>query len=136
MEDCIFCKIIRGEIPCAKLYEDAQVLCFLDINPINPGHALVITKKHYPTLFEVPTEELKACVATAQKVAKAICKATGAPGLNLLQNNHRSAGQLIEHVHFHVIPRLPQDGFLTSWSGKPYPANQLQQSLEKIRAEL
>jgi histidine triad (HIT) family protein len=136
MTDCIFCKIARGEIPCARLYEDEHVLSFLDINPINPGHALVITKKHYPTIFEVPVEELKVCIETSQRVARAIHGAIGASGLNLLQNNFRSAGQLIEHVHFHLIPRHTNDGFLTSWPGKPYPSDVLDQTLQKIKALL
>ncbi|NLJ29075.1 MAG: HIT domain-containing protein, partial [Deltaproteobacteria bacterium] len=83
MTDCIFCKIVRGEIPCAKLYEDDRVISFLDINPINPGHALVLPKNHYATLFEAPPEELHACIAVARQVARAIHRGMGADGLNL-----------------------------------------------------
>jgi histidine triad (HIT) family protein len=136
MTDCIFCRIIKGESPCAKLYEDKHVLSFLDINPINRGHALVITKKHYPTLFDVPSEELQACAIVAQKVARAVQKAVSASGLNLLQNNFPVAGQLIEHVHFHLIPRHPSDGFLTSWPGKPYPPGQLEQTLARVKSQM
>ena len=136
MADCIFCKIVEGQIPCAKLMEDDHVISFLDINPINPGHALVVPKKHYPTLFEIPVEELEACIRASQKIAKAVFTAVGASGLNLLQNNFRSAGQLVDHVHFHLIPRDEGDGFLTSWPGRPYPAGALEKVLEKVKARI
>jgi histidine triad (HIT) family protein len=136
MADCIFCKIARGEIPCAKLYEDDHVLSFLDIQPINPGHALVIPKRHYSTLFEIPDEELAACIGAAKKVAAAVHKAVGAAGLNLLQNNFRAAGQLVEHAHFHIIPRQARDGFLTTWPGKAYAAGAMEKIQQRVVAEL
>lgn len=136
MADCIFCKIVQGEIPCAKVYEDEHVLSFLDINPINPGHTLVIPKKHYDTLFDVPPDELTACTLAAQKIGKAIFEAVGAGGLNFLQNNFEAAGQLIRHAHFHLIPRHDKDGFITSWSGKPYLSGEMEVTLNKIREKL
>lgn len=136
MANCIFCKIIQGEIPCTKIYETDLVLSIMDINPINTGHALVIPKRHYPTLFEIPAEDLQACIMVSQKIAKAVFRATGASGLNLLQNNFRSAGQLIDHVHFHLIPRNENDGFMGSLPGKPYPAGELEKTLAKIKAEM
>lgn len=134
MPDCIFCQIIRGQLPCAKIYEDERVISFLDINPVNPGHTLVVPKSHYRTLFEVPEEDLSACTQVAQKVARAVFKGTNAAGLNFIQNNLRPAGQLIDHVHFHLIPRYPQDNFLTSWPGKPYQQGELEKVLKKITA--
>jgi len=136
MADCIFCKIARGEIPCAKLYEDDHVVSFLDIQPINPGHALVIPKRHYSTLFEIPDEELAACIGAAKKVAAAVHKAVGAAGLNLLQNNFRAAGQLVEHAHFHIIPRQARDGFLTTWPGGAYAAGEMEKLQQRVVAEL
>lgn len=136
MADCIFCRIARGEIPCAKIMEDAHCLSFLDIGPINAGHSLVIPKKHYPTLFEVPDEELAACVVMARTVAKAVYQAVGAAGLNLLQNNFRAAGQLVEHAHFHLIPRHDKDGFLTSWPGKAYAVGEMEKLLQVVRERL
>jgi histidine triad (HIT) family protein len=136
MVDCIFCKIVRGEIPCAKIYENDLVLSFLDIGPINRGHALVIPKKHYPTLFEIPDEDLAACASVARQVARAVYRAVGATGLNFLQNNFRSAGQLVEHAHFHLIPRFANDGFLTTWPGKAYAVGEMDKTLQKILAEL
>ena len=136
MADCIFCMIVQGKIPCARLMEDDHVISFLDINPINPGHALVVPKKHYPTLFEIPAEELEACILASQKIGKAVFKAVGASGLNLVQNNFRSAGQLIDHVHFHLIPRDERDGFLTAWPGRPYAGGEIEKMLEKVKAHM
>lgn len=136
MADCIFCRIVKGEIPCAKIYEDERVLSFLDIGPINPGHALVIPKKHYPTIFEIDVEDLKACIVTCQEVARAVFMTTAPAGLNLLQNNFRAAGQLVEHAHFHLIPRQAQDGFLSSWPAKSYALGDMEKMLEKVKAAL
>lgn len=136
MTDCIFCKIIRGEIPCAKLYEDDQVLSFLDINPVSAGHSLVLPKQHHATLFEIPGTELQTCIVAVQKVSQAVYRAMGATGMNVLQNNFRSAGQLIDHLHFHLIPRFEGDGFMTSWPATPYPAGELEKTLERILAAL
>lgn len=136
MADCIFCKIVRGEIPCAKVYEDDLVLSFLDINPINPGHTLILPKEHYASLFEVDPEALKACAVAAQKISKAVYQGVKADGLNFLQNNFRAAGQLIDHVHFHLIPRYESDGFMTSWPGKPYPAGEMERILRHIAAAM
>jgi histidine triad (HIT) family protein len=136
MDSCIFCKIVRGEIPSTKLYEDDLVLSFMDINPINPGHVLVIPRTHYATLFEADPVALQACVTVARKIGKAVIRAVSAQGLNFLQNNHRAAGQLIEHLHFHLIPRYENDGFLTTWPGKPYPTGDLQTTHRKIMAAM
>jgi len=134
MADCIFCKIVRGEIPCAKVYEDDLVLSFLDINPINPGHTLVLPKEHYASLLDVDPEAMKACAVAAQKISRAVYQGVKADGLNFLQNNFRAAGQLIDHVHFHLIPRYEGDGFMTSWPGKPYPAGEMENILRQIVA--
>jgi histidine triad (HIT) family protein len=136
MAECIFCKIVRGEIPCAKLYEDDMVLSFLDINPINHGHALVMPKKHYATLLDIPDEDLTACMTVAKRVARALTGGMGAEGLNLLQNNGRVAGQLIDHIHFHLIPRSAGDGFLSSWPAKPYPDGELSKVLTRVKEDL
>lgn len=136
MTDCIFCKIIRGEIPCARVYEDDLVLSFLDISPINRGHTLVLPKKHHTTLFEVDPDSLKACILAIQRISEAIYKGIKAEGLNLLQNNFRAAGQLVDHVHFHLIPRYEDDGFLNSWPGKQYPSGEMEKTLKTIQTHL
>lgn len=135
MLDCIFCQIIKGELPCAKVYEDERVISFLDINPVNAGHTLVLPKTHCVTLFDMPEADFAACTAACRKIAMAVFRGTEAAGLNFLQNNFRAAGQLIEHVHFHLIPRYPQDNFLYPWPGKPHQQGELERVLKKIRAE-
>ena len=112
--DCIFCKIIRGEIPSAKLYEDEAVLAFLDIRPINPGHALVIPKKHFENMHETPDAELGLLMAGAKKVAAAVRDSLKADGINVSINNGKAAGQVVFHTHVHIIPRYLTDG-LKSW---------------------
>jgi histidine triad (HIT) family protein len=136
MSDCIFCQIVNGRLPCAKVYENERVISFLDINPINAGHTLVVPKIHYGTLLDITAEDLQACTLVAHKVARALFKSANPPGLNFLQNNFRPAGQLIDHIHFHLIPRYPQDNFLTSWPGKPYKQGEIDKLLKKIKAEL
>jgi len=117
--DCIFCKIVKGEIPCAKLYEDAQVLAFLDIAPVAPGHALVIPKAHCDDLFALPDAFGPAWLAAQKLVGRAVMTAVGATGLNVQQNNGPSAGQVVFHAHIHLIPRREGDG-LALWPGAPY----------------
>lgn len=116
MEECIFCKIAKGEIPSTKLYEDKSALAFLDIKPAAKGHALVIPKKHYHTLLDIPHEELKEIMEVVQKVAAAvmsIIKET--EGFNVIQSNNEAAGQVIPHLHFHIIPRKNGDGLSFEW---------------------
>lgn len=119
--DCIFCKIINGEIPCFKIYETEELLSFLDIGPVNKGHALVIPKKHYENLWELPTDLGNKILEACQIVGKAIIDATNADGLNIGMNNGEAAGQLVFHAHFHVIPRFKNDGH-THWAQQEYPS--------------
>lgn len=102
---CVFCKIIAGEIPCHKVYEDDSVLALLDIGPIAEGHTLVVPKSHAERLDAIAAAEGAAIGAVLPRVARAVLKATGASDFNVLQNNGESAGQAVWHVHFHVIPR-------------------------------
>lgn len=135
MQECIFCQIVKGTIPCAKVYEDERVISFLDINPISAGHTLVLPKEHYATLFEISKEDLQACTGAAQKIAKAVLSASNASGLNLLQNNYRAAGQAVDHIHLHLIPRFTGDN-LHLWPGKYCPPAALEAMLARIKAEL
>lgn len=129
--DCIFCKIVAGDIPCHKLYEDEQVLAFLDIGPLSEGHALVIPRAHYATIDQVPSETAAAMGRIAPALSKAITQATGAKDWNLLQNNGKAAGQAVGHVHLHIIPRLAGDAREqpTPGHGLPFgwPAGELDQ---------
>lgn len=113
-EESIFTKIIKGQISCDKIYENKDTLAFLDINPINEGHTLVITKKEYKDFLDIPETELENLSKTVQKVAKAVKKATHADGINISTNIGEAAGQVVFHVHVHIIPRFENDG-LKSW---------------------
>jgi histidine triad (HIT) family protein len=116
---CIFCKIVAGSIPCFKIHEDAITIAFMDINPLNPGHALVVPKGHYPDLYAVDGLSLAATARSAQSVARAL-KATVAPeGLNLLQANGEAAGQTVGHFHIHVVPRRKGDRGRLDWDHVP-----------------
>jgi histidine triad (HIT) family protein len=133
--DCIFCKIVGGEIPSYKVYEDDKVLAFLDITPVNPGHTLVIPKKHYDNLVDMPDEEAKELLAAAKKIAVAVMAGTGAQGFNLNLNNGAVSGQLVGHVHFHIVPRFESDG-RELWHGQAYADGEAQAVLEKIKSNL
>ena len=107
--DCVFCKIARGEAWAARVYEDGEHVAFMDIRPMSVGHTLVTPKKHYAYIYEMPDEEVGRLYSVAAKVAKAVKQSLNPPGLNLLQNNGSAAGQVIFHVHVHVIPRHEGD---------------------------
>jgi len=117
MEDCLFCKIISGEIPATKVYEDDMTFAFLDIKPTNIGHTLVVPKKHSRNILDIEKEDLCAVYKTSQKIAKAIMKGLKVDGINITSNNEPSAGQLVFHSHVHIVPRLETDGF-RHWQGK------------------
>jgi histidine triad (HIT) family protein len=134
--DCIFCKIVAGEIPSLKIYENKYVLSFLDIGPLTDGHTLVIPKKHYQFLHEMPAAELAEIGQALPKIAEAVMAATGAKGYNVLQNNGRCAGQFVDHVHFHIIPRVEGDGLGYRWNPKKYPEGKDKQVLQKIISNL
>ncbi|RMF55680.1 HIT family protein [Candidatus Woesearchaeota archaeon] len=129
--DCIFCKIVKGELPCSKLYEDEMFLAFLDLYPVKKGHALVIPKEHYETIFDVPENVLEKYLSVIKKVAVAVKKGTDAKGINLAQANHKAANQAIPHIHFHVIPRDEGDG-LGSWPQGKYEDREMDEFREKI----
>jgi len=134
MADCIFCKIVAGEIPCQKLGENKDFVCFLDIEPRNEGHALIVPKRHFKDLMEFPPELDKGYFAFVQQMARKIIPAVGAAGFNLGINNGRAAGQLVFHQHTHLIPRFAGDG-LSSWPHKPQTKEQLERTRQKILAQ-
>jgi histidine triad (HIT) family protein len=113
--DCVFCRIRDGQIPSVKVYEDEQTFCIMDINPLNRGHCLVITKAHAATLFESEPEDLAAAIATARRVARAIRQALRPDGLNMLQANGAAAFQSVPHFHLPLIPRWTGDGKGFDW---------------------
>jgi histidine triad (HIT) family protein len=133
MEDCIFCKIIKKEIPASVIYEDGNVISFLDIMPANKGHCLVVPKKHYETLLEVQDEYLSGLIKAVKKVAKAMSLSMGNDSYNIIMNNGKEAGQLVQHVHVHIIPRFKGDRLRLSWSHKRYKDKEIDEYKEKIK---
>jgi diadenosine tetraphosphate (Ap4A) HIT family hydrolase len=106
VEQCVFCKIARNEAPASFVYEDEDVIAFLDARPINEGHTLVITRKHYENIYEAPEEEIGHLFKIVKKVAHAVRKSEKADGISIIQNNGRAANQVIFHLHAHIIPRF------------------------------
>lgn len=131
-ENCIFCKIIQGEIPCSRIYEDDSILSFLDINPWSPGHCLVIPKVHYQRLEECPQELIASMAGKLGTIAKAVITAVGARGYNVLNNNGSEAGQEVEHVHFHIIPRKSGDRIIRHTPQGKYPEGEINRLADKI----
>ena len=115
MAECVFCKIRDGQLPSMKVYEDERTLCIMDINPLNSGHCLVLTRAHAATIFEADVADLAAAMATAKRVALALQRAVKPDGLNLLQANGAAAFQSVPHFHFHLIPRWNGDGKGFDW---------------------
>jgi len=109
-KDCIFCRIARGEIPSKKVFEDSESFAFLDINPRNPGHTLVIPKKHAETLLDMDEEDAGVLFMNVRKVTGKVMAATKAQGISISQSNGPAAGQVVSHVHFHIIPRFANEG--------------------------
>lgn len=134
--DCIFCRIVAGTIPCVRLYEDAETLAFMDINPVHDGHCLVIPKAHYPTIFDIAPEAAAVTSRTAAKLARAVQQALAPDGMNLLQANGPGAAQSVLHVHWHVLPRHSGDALVMNWQPKPGDPARIQAIAERIRAKL
>lgn len=131
MADTIFGKILRGEIPCHRLYEDERVLAFLDVAPLSRGHALVIPKEPAPTLDQLSDESAAAVGRVLPRLARAIMRATGTRDYNVLQNNGQPAHQVVMHVHFHIIPKPSSDAGL----GVGWPAGALDHGAAAALAE-
>ena len=134
--DCLFCKIIAGEIPCFKLFENDDTLAFMDINPANEGHALVIPKEHAKDVYAVSDASITATVKTAKKIAAAIDKTLNPDGLNLLQCNGPAAAQSVFHFHMHVLPRREGDELKLNWGLKPGDMDAIGALAERIRGNL
>ena len=115
MSETIFSRIIRGEIPCHRVYEDERVLAFLDVGPLSPGHTLVVPKEAAATLDQLSDESAAAIGRVLPRLCRAVMKATGATAYNVLQNNGRAAHQAVFHVHFHIIPKFEEAGLGITW---------------------
>ncbi len=110
MEDCLFCKIIKGDIPSSNIYKDDDVVAFLDIFPYAKGHTVVVPVKHYNNFLDFPEQEMNKYFSVLKDISVRIKENLKADGINIVQNNFRAAGQLIDHLHFHIIPRWNNDG--------------------------
>ena len=133
---CIFCRLVAGEIPSARVYEDALTIAFMDLGQVNPGHVLVATKRHAATLLDITPEEAAAVMQTAQHVARAVMAVFNPPGLTLLQANGREGDQTVFHFHMHVVPRHAQDGIALSWPRKDPSAEVLHDHAARLRDAL
>jgi histidine triad (HIT) family protein len=136
MPDCVFCKIAAGEIPATKVFEDEECLAFMDIGPLADGHTLLIPKKHYEMLWEMPPEEAGRLAAKLPALAAAVKAAVDVPGVNVLQNNGKVSGQAVMHVHFHLIPRREGDGLGYRWPAGEAEPDVLARQAEAIREHL
>ncbi|MGA9539040.1 MAG: HIT family protein [Desulfobacterales bacterium] len=138
MEGCIFCKIVRGEIPCFKILEDDRVLSFADVNPINTGHTLIIPKRHAENIWEIDGEDLAAIHRASLKIAKAMKTSLNPDGIAFLQLNGRAVNQIVMHYHLHLIPRKSSDPKLTmtEWELVPGDMTAIGKTAEKIAAAI
>lgn len=136
MQDCIFCRILRGELPGEKIYHTESVFAFLDIAPIAYGHALVVPTEHYATLWDIPDGLASELNKALRLVGNAVLKATQASGLNVVMNNFASAGQVVPHAHWHLIPRHDGDQLLQMVQGKYESEQEMQRMGEGIRRVL
>ncbi|WP_368922527.1 HIT family protein [Comamonas aquatica] len=133
---CIFCKIVAGDIPAAKVYEDALTVAFMDIGQVNPGHVLVASKRHAVTVLDLTPEEAAAVMQTAQRVAAAVEAAFAPDGITLFQANGAAGGQTVFHFHLHVLPRHAGDGVALAWPRKEPGAQALQTYAAQLQAAL
>ena len=133
--DCIFCKILKKEIPSTVILDNKNVFAFLDIRPVNLGHILIIPKKHYRNIYDIPEDQFCLLAKFVKKISIALKKALHADGINLGMNNDEAAGQIVEHAHIHIIPRFKNDG-LKHWPQKNYKNSEGEQIAKKIRKNL
>lgn len=132
MEESVFGKIIRRELPADIVYEDEDTLAFLDINPVNRGHTLVVPKKISRNIFDIDDASLEAVMRTVRNIAPSVRDAVGASGVNIQMNNESSAGQVVFHFHVHIVPRFEGDGFKL-WPGSAYAEGEAHEIAERIR---
>jgi histidine triad (HIT) family protein len=133
--DCIFCKLVRNEMPSKKIYEDEDTVAFLDINPTTPGHTLVIPKKHYENIYDIDEKTLCKTMGIVKAVSERVKTRMNAEGINVLQSNSRAAGQLVDHIHFHIIPRYKDDPFIIRFSRIQLSESEMSSIRDKLKEE-
>lgn len=136
MSDCVFCKIVAGQIPSTKVHEDELTLAFMDIGEVNPGHVLVAVKPHVDNIYGLNDTLAAAVFRTAARVARAVEKAYAPEGMTLYQANGAAAGQTVFHFHLHLVPRCAEDGLRLTWPVKNPPREQLEANAAKLRAAM
>lgn len=134
--DCIFCKIVAGDLPCFNIYEDEHTRAFMDINPANDGHALIVPKEHWEDCFAIPPELFAHTMQTVQSVAKAVNLTLSPDGVNLVQANGPGAAQSVFHFHMHVVPRRSGDELKLNWGLRPGDMDAIANLAQNIRANL
>ncbi len=135
-ESCIFCKIVRKQLPVSIIYEDETVMAFLDIRPLNEGHMLVIPKRHYVDIFDIPEDQLSQVHRVAKQVSAAVKKATNSDGISIIQQNGKAAGQDIFHLHVHVVPRFEGQKLPSFSALKEVERTKLDAMAKKIKQQL
>ena len=136
MSDCVFCKIVAGQIPSTKVFEDEYTLAFMDLGQVNPGHVLVAVKKHAENLYALEDAQAAAVARACTRVARAIREAFKPEGLSVYQANGKAAGQTVFHYHVHLLPRHAGDGMELTWPVKNPPREKLEEYAAKIRGGL
>ena len=132
--DCLFCKIAKGEIPCSKVFENESILAFLDIFPVNPGHTIVIPKKHYQTFLDFPKRDISSFFIQIQNIARLLKEKLNFDGFNIIQNNFSAAGQVVPHFHYHIIPRFEGDDAILIHSKKDKASSlELENIIKKLQ---
>jgi len=135
--ECIFCKIVAGEIPAVKVLDEEQALAFMDINPASRGHLLVIPKRHAENIFEIPEGDLAAVMKAVRRCARAAKEALKADGVTVLQFNGKASGQVVPHLHVHIMPRWANDGLsVSSWEMKPGNMEEIKDIAQRIKEHL
>jgi len=136
MENCVFCRIVSGELPASRVYEDENTLVIMDIQSVNPGHMLVLVKPHRANVYALEDELAGAAMRTAARMARAVKKAFGCEGVTLLQANEPAGAQTVFHFHIHVLPRWEGDGMALAWPAKNPPRGALEEMAIRLRAVL
>jgi len=135
--DCIFCKIINGEIPAVKVLDEQKVLAFMDINPLAQGHMLVIPKKHAENILDISEDDLAAVINAVKRCAKAAKAELKAEGITILQLNGKASDQVVPHLHIHIIPRWKNDGLsISNWEMKPGDMEEIKKTADRVKANI
>lgn len=136
MENCIFCKIISGDIPSTVLYEDHDFKAIMDISPASKGHTIILTKEHFENLYELKDDVAKKVLIVAKKIASAMKEELNCDGINFIQNNGKAAGQSVFHIHFHLIPRYKDDKVNINWTTGEYQDGEAMELAQRISSRM